>query len=87
MQMAAGMRMASSVPCTDAPTAEQESAAVNLVDTSGKGRAEIPEPSRRQGSRLPADHAAGSAGGPLPEQDPSGQCLCRQLLAHPYRGP
>jgi hypothetical protein len=34
MQMADGMRMASSVPCTATPTTAQQQAAVNLVDTS-----------------------------------------------------
>jgi len=34
MQMMTGMRMASSVPCTAAPTAAQEQAAVSFVDTS-----------------------------------------------------
>jgi hypothetical protein len=34
MQMMTGMRMASSVPCTAAPTAAQQKAAVSFVDTS-----------------------------------------------------
>lgn len=34
MQMAAGMKMASSVPCVATPTAAQQQAAVTLVDTS-----------------------------------------------------
>ena len=34
MQMAAGMRMASSTPCVATPTAAQQHAAVSLVDTS-----------------------------------------------------
>lgn len=36
MQMASGMRMASSTPCTATPTAQQQQAAVTMVDTSWK---------------------------------------------------
>jgi len=36
MQMAAGMKMASSAPCVATPTAQQQRAAVTLVDTSWK---------------------------------------------------
>lgn len=37
MQMAAGMKMASPVPCTAAPTAAQEKATVSLVDAAWQG--------------------------------------------------
>jgi hypothetical protein len=39
MQMAPGMKMASSVPCVTAPTASQQKAAVSLVNASWRGAA------------------------------------------------
>ncbi len=39
MQMAAGMKMASSVPCVAPPTASQQKAAVSLVNASWRGAA------------------------------------------------
>jgi hypothetical protein len=39
MQMAPGMKMASSVPCVAAPTASQQKAAVSLVNASWRGAA------------------------------------------------
>ena len=68
MQMAPGMKMASSAPCDATPTRSQQRAAVRLVNASWKDAQQVPEPRGRQGGRLPADHPRRPARGPLPER-------------------